>query len=74
MLKSNKIYSLVFVLQKKNKKQNKTSFTLPRFIEVSVPRQESERTCNCVLRVSILPLFKILNCSNSVAFLVFHFL
>jgi len=38
---------------------HKTSLTPPPFIEVSVPR-ESERSCICVLGVSILPLSTIL--------------
>ena len=33
--------------------------TLPLFIEVSVPSQESELSCVCVLGVSILPLSTI---------------
>ena len=54
---------------------DKTSLTLPLFIEVSVPRQESERSCVCVLGASILPLSMIyfsigfLKCSDSVVFL-----
>jgi len=39
---------------------HKTSITLPLFIEVPVPSQESERSCICVLGVSILPLSTIL--------------
>jgi len=39
---------------------HKTSLTLPLFIEVPVPSQESERSCICVLGVSILPLSTIL--------------
>ena len=35
---------------------NKTSLSPPLFIEVSVPSHESERSCTCVLRVSILSL------------------
>ena len=35
----------------------KTSITPPLYIEVSVPSQDSERSCICVLEVSILPLF-----------------
>jgi hypothetical protein len=38
---------------------DKTSLTAPLFIEVPVPSQESERSCICVLRVSIVPLFTI---------------
>ena len=34
---------------------HKTSLTPPLFIEVPVPSQESERSCICVLEVSILP-------------------
>ena len=36
-----------------------TSLTPPLFIEVSVPSQESERSCICVLGVSILLLSMI---------------
>jgi len=35
---------------------HKTSLTPPPFIEVSVPSLESERSCICVLQISILPL------------------
>jgi hypothetical protein len=38
---------------------NKTSSTLPLFIALSVESQESERSCKCVLEVSILPLSTI---------------
>ena len=31
--------------------------TLPHFIDVPVPSQESAQSCKCMLRVSILPLF-----------------
>ena len=53
---------------------HKTSLTLPLFIEVSVPSQESEWSCICVLGVSIWPLSMILsiecwNCSDSVVVL-----
>jgi hypothetical protein len=34
----------------------KTGITPPLFIDVSVPSQESERSCICVLNRSILPL------------------
>ena len=34
----------------------RTSLTPQLFIEVLVPNQESERSCICVLGVSILPL------------------
>jgi hypothetical protein len=37
----------------------KASLSPPLFIEVSVPSQESERSCICVLHVSILPLSTI---------------
>ena len=37
-----------------------TSLTPPLFIEVLVPRQESERSCICVLVISIFPLCTIL--------------
>ena len=35
----------------------KTSFNLPRFIEVPVPSHDSERSCIYVVRISILTLF-----------------
>ena len=49
---------------------------LQGFIEVPVPRQESEQSCSCVLQVSILPLSTIFllefltvtNCYDSVVF------
>ena len=36
-----------------------TSITPPLLIEVPVQSQKSERLCNCVLGVSIVPLSKI---------------
>ena len=39
---------------------DKTSLTLPHFIEVPVPSQESEQSYICVLGVSIFPLSTIL--------------
>ena len=39
---------------------HKTSLIQPHFIEVSVPRQEWERSCICILRVLILSLSTIL--------------
>jgi hypothetical protein len=49
----------------------------PPFIEVPVLSQESERSCICVLGVSILPFLQFSlafwKCSESVAYLVFHF-
>jgi hypothetical protein len=48
---------------------HKTNLTLPLFIEVLVASQESERSCICVLGI----FSWILNCSDSVAFDVFHF-
>jgi len=39
---------------------HKTGLTPPLFIEVSVPTQDSERSCICVLWISILPLSTIL--------------
>jgi hypothetical protein len=48
-----------------------TSLTPPRFIVVSVPSQESERSCICVLGVTIL-LFDFWNYSNVVVLCVFH--
>ena len=37
----------------------RTNLTLPLFIEVPVPSQESEWSCICVIRVSILHLSNI---------------
>jgi len=37
----------------------KTSLTPPLFIEVPLPSLKNERSCICVLEVSILPLFTI---------------
>ena len=56
----------------------KTSLTPPLFTKVRVPRQESDRSCICVLGVFILPLFCnfdiwFWNCSESVVFLMFLF-
>ena len=50
-----------------------TSLIQPLFIEVPVPKQESERSCTCMLGESITTLSTILvlgfwNCSDSVAF------
>ena len=59
---------------------HKTSSTPPPlFIEVPVPSQESERSCFCVLGVSMLPLSMVLlldfGTVSSVAFLGgFHFI
>jgi len=36
---------------------NKTSLTPPLFITVPVPNQTSDRSCICMLRLSILSLF-----------------
>lgn len=36
----------------------KTSIIPPLFIKVNMPSQKSEQSCICLLRVSILPLFK----------------
>ena len=38
----------------------KTRLTLPLFIELPVPGQESAQSCICVLRVSIFPVSRIL--------------
>ena len=46
------------------------SLTLPLFIEVTLPSQESERSYICVLRVSIL-VSDFQNCSDNVLFLFF---
>jgi hypothetical protein len=58
---------------------HKTSLTLPLFMEVPVPIQEHERSCICVLGVSILPLSTILifdfcNRSESVVCFLLHFI
>jgi hypothetical protein len=37
----------------------KASLTPPLFIEMPVPSQESERSCNCLLGVSVVPLSTI---------------
>ena len=55
----------------------KTSLTPPFFIEVPVPRQESERSCICVFEISILSLsttliFEFWNCLDSG--ICFHFI
>ena len=49
---------------------HKISLTLPLFIEVTLPSQESERSYICVLRVSIL-VSDFKNCSDNVLFLIF---
>ena len=41
-------------------KHHKTSLKPPLFMELLVPRYDSERSCICVLEVSILPLSTIL--------------
>jgi hypothetical protein len=43
---------------------HKTSLTSPLFIEVFIPSQESEQSCICVLKVSILPLHVFLRNVN----------
>ena len=53
---------------------HKTSLTPPLFIEVSVPSQESERSCIFVLFVSILPLSTMFLFDFGVAPTVFFFL
>ena len=52
---------------------HKTSLTSPVFIEVSVPSQESERSCICVLVVSILSLSSILFLNFGTVPTVWHF-
>jgi hypothetical protein len=54
---------------------------LQLFIEVPLINQENERSCLCVLGMSILaPVFTIYlsigfgNCSNSVVFFIFYFI
>jgi len=39
---------------------HKTSLTPPLFIEVPVPSQKNERSCICVLGISIFPFSTIL--------------
>ena len=46
--------------------------TPPLFIEVYIPRQDSERSCMCVLSYRFLLHFlRFWNCSDSVAFFLF---
>jgi hypothetical protein len=57
----------------------KTSLTLPLFIELPVPSQESAQSCICVLRVSIFPVSRILIFDLGIVptvwyFFVFHFI
>ena len=53
---------------------NFTSFTPPSFsTEVSVPRQESEQSCICVLVVSILPLYAIFIFDFRIVSTVYYF-
>ena len=53
---------------------HKTSLIQPHFIEVSVPRQEWERSCICILRVLILSLSTILILDFRIVPTVWHFL
>ena len=46
---------LVLKTQKRRFKHKNTSLTPPLFIETTVPSQESERSCICLLVASILP-------------------
>ena len=52
---------------------HKTSLIQPHFIEVSVPRQEWERSCICILRVLILSLSTILILDFRIVPTVWHF-
>ena len=52
----------------------KTSLNPPLFTEVSVPSQESERSCICVLGASFTILILNIGTVSSVAFFVFHFI
>jgi len=52
---------------------HKTSLTPPFVLEVPVPRQESEKSCLCVLGISMLPLSTILIFDFKV-FFCFHFI
>ena len=49
---------------------HKISLIPALFMEVTLPSQESERSCICVLRVSIL-VSDLQNCSDNVLFLFF---
>jgi hypothetical protein len=59
-----------------------TSLTPPHLIEVPVQSQESERSCICVLGLSILSLFLrfyyigygFWNCSEGIVYFIFHFI
>jgi len=59
---------------------HKTSLIPPLVIEVPVHSRERERSCRCILVISILTLFfdfsiRCWNCSDSVMFLFgFHFI
>ena len=51
----------------------------PLFIELSVPSHTSEQSCICVLEVSSFASFYdigigVLSCSDTVIFIVFHFI
>ena len=55
---------------------HKTSLNPPLFIEVTVQRQENERSCICILGVSIYLLFydysiRFRNCSDSMIVFIF---
>ena len=52
----------------------KTSLTLPLFIEMSVPSQESERSCICVLGATILSFSTILVFDFGIVPTVWYFL
>ena len=58
---------------------HETSLSSPLFVEMTVPRQKSKRSCICVLGVSILlPFYNFSiwfwNCSDSVVFFVLFFI
>jgi hypothetical protein len=68
----------ILVFLKTMASYNPTSLTLSLFTEVPVLRQESERSCICVLVISNLPISTIFllnfwNFSDSVIF-CFHFI
>jgi len=52
---------------------HKISLSPPFFIDVPVPSQESERSCICVLGVSILPLSTILRFDSPESVVFFFF-
>ena len=58
---------------------HKSSLIPPLFIEVAVPNKENERSCICLLRISIFTSFYYIsiefwNCLDSVVFLVLDYI